>query len=40
MTDVIAAVLNTTAWVGGVFVLVMMAMLPLLEQFGSPGRRR
>ena len=40
MTDVIAVVLSTTAWLGGVFVLVMMALLPLLEQLGTPGRRQ
>jgi hypothetical protein len=40
MTDVIAAVLSTTAWMGGVFVLVVMALVPLLERFGTPGRRR
>lgn len=40
MTDVIAGVLGTTAWMGGVFVLVVMALVPLLERLGTPGRRR
>jgi hypothetical protein len=40
MTDVITVVLGTTGWLGGVLVLVMMALLPLLEQLGTPGRRR
>jgi hypothetical protein len=40
MTNVIAEVFATAAWLGGVFVLVVMALLPLLEQFGTPGRRQ
>jgi hypothetical protein len=40
MMDVIAVVLSTTAWLGGVFVLLMMALVPLLERLGTPGRRR
>ena len=37
MTNVIATVLGTAAWSGGVFVLVVMALLPMLERAG--GRR-
>jgi hypothetical protein len=40
MTNVIAEVLGTAAWLGGVFVLLVMALLPLLEQLGTPGRRQ
>ena len=40
MMNMIAEVLGTAAWLGGVFVLVVMALLPLLERFETPGRRR
>lgn len=40
MTNVIAEVLGSAAWLGGVFVLLVMATLPLLEQMGNTGRRR
>jgi hypothetical protein len=40
MTDVIAAVLGTAAWLGGVFVLVVMALLPVLERFGTLERQK
>ena len=40
MTDVIVAVLGTAGWLGGVFVLLIMALLPLLEQLGTRGGQR
>jgi len=35
MTDVIASVLGTVGWVGGLLVLLLMAVLPLLERLGD-----
>jgi hypothetical protein len=35
MTDVIAAVLGTVGWVGGLLILILMAVLPLLERLGD-----
>jgi hypothetical protein len=39
MAEMIVAFLGTTAWVGGVLVLVVMATLPLLEHMAEPDRR-
>ncbi|MFC4947479.1 hypothetical protein [Pseudonocardia sp. GCM10023141] len=38
MTELIAQVLSTSAWIAGVLVLVVMAALPLMELFAQ-GRR-
>jgi hypothetical protein len=35
MTEIIASVLGTAAWFGGVLVLVLMAAVPLLEWLGD-----
>ena len=40
MTDMIAAVLGIAAGAAGLLVLALMAALPLLERFGTPGARR
>jgi sorbitol-specific phosphotransferase system component IIBC len=40
MTDMIGAVLGTAAWAAGLLVLALMAALPLLERFGTPGARQ
>ena len=39
MTEMIVAFLGTTAWVGGVLVLLVMATLPLLEHVADADRR-
>jgi hypothetical protein len=39
MAEMIVAFLGTTAWVGGVLVLVVMAGLPLLEHLADADRR-
>ena len=39
MAQMIVAVLSTAAWVGGVLVLVVMAVLPLLENLADGSRR-
>jgi hypothetical protein len=39
MAQMIVAFLGTAAWVGGVLVLVVMAVLPLLEHFADAERR-
>jgi hypothetical protein len=39
MAEMIVAFLGTTAWVGGVLVLVVMATLPLLEHMAESNRR-
>jgi hypothetical protein len=39
MAQMIVAFLGTTAWVGGVLVLVVMAGLPLLEHLADADRR-
>jgi hypothetical protein len=39
MTQMIAAFLGTVAWVGGVLVLVVMALLPLLEHLADADHR-
>jgi hypothetical protein len=40
MTDMIAAVLNTGAWLVGLLIITLMAAVPMLERFGTPGRRQ
>jgi hypothetical protein len=39
MTEMIVAFLGSTAWLGGVLVLVVMAALPLLEHAADSERR-
>lgn len=39
MTEMIVAFLGTTAWVGGVLVLLVMALLPLLVRAADADRR-
>jgi hypothetical protein len=39
MAQMIVAFLGTTAWLGGVLVLLVMATLPLLEHFADADRR-
>jgi hypothetical protein len=39
MTQMIVAFLGTTAWVGGVLVIIVMATFPLLEHVADADRR-
>jgi hypothetical protein len=39
MAQMIVAFLGTAAWVGGVLVLVVMAVLPLLEHLAEVDQR-
>jgi hypothetical protein len=39
MAEMIVAFLGTTAWVGGVLVIIVMATLPLLEHVADVDRR-